>query len=159
MCSRSHESNDGKSFIFPPTAVNGLPLFSMKDSRYPHCHKEVSTWLLTVTLFLGLFACYTSNASSQQTESQKTELVVSIKTNPKRAASYTRAFAQIHRGNRCDFHQSEFDLLTCFHNRLFKTRIDENSRCVSSLRKPARFFQRKTLPQNTDEDLFTSSRG
>ena len=134
--------------------------YSMKDSQH-HSHKKVSRWLLTVTLFLGLFAFagYTSNTFSREKEAPTTELVVSPKTNAKRVACYAGAFAQFHQGNRCDFRQSEFDLLTCFHNRLLKTRIDQNSRCIFSLRKPARFFQRKTLPQTSDEDLFISLRG
>ena len=133
----------------------------MKDHQPAHCHHKVSTWLLTVTLFLGLFAFtgYTRNTFAREKQGRTTELVESIKTKAKRAASYARAFAEFHKNNRCDFHQSEFDLLTCFHNRLFTTRIKENSRCVSFLRKPARFFQRKTLPQNTDEDMFISIRG
>ena len=133
----------------------------MKDSRRAHNNKKVSTWLLTVTLFLGLFTFtgYSGITVSQAKEARTTELIVSVKTNPKRAASYARAFAQFHQGNRCDFRQPEFDLPTCFHNRLFKTRIDQNSRQVSSLRKPARFFQPKTVPQNSDEDLFITLRG
>src|SRR5258706_15207229 len=133
----------------------------MKDSRHPHFHEKISTWLLTVTLSLGLFAFtgYTRNTFSREKESRTTELVVSIKANPKRAASYARAFAQYHQDGRCDFRQSEFDFVACFHNRLFKTRIDQNSRQVLSHRKSARFFQRKTFPQNPDEDSFISIRG
>src|SRR6266850_3504284 len=135
--------------------------YSMKDSRHPHFHKMISTWLLTVTLFLGLFGFtgYSNNTFSREKETRTTELVVSITTTAKRAAYYPRVFAQFHQSSRCDFCQSDFDLLACFHNRLFKTRIDQNSRQVSSFQKTARFFQQKTLPQSPDEDGFLSNRG
>jgi len=97
---------------FPPAIKMHYLCYSMKESRGTRKGDKASTWLLTITLFLGLFAFSgnTSNGSSHEKESQTTELVVSIKTNPKRAASYARAFAQNHQANRCDFHQSEFDL-------------------------------------------------
>ena len=133
----------------------------MKEGRCAHDHYKVSTWLLTVTLFLGLFAFsgYTGNSFSSGKEVRTTELVASINSNAKRAASYARAFARFHQNTGCGFCPYEFELLVCFHNRLSKTRTDHHSKQVSDRQESVRFFQRKTFPQNSDEDLFISIRG
>ena len=132
----------------------------MKQSKTNH-HGKFPTALLTLSLFLGLFAfsgCL-NIASSQEKEGQKTEQVISIKPYAKRAAPYARAFVKFHQGNRCDLRPTEFHLLECFHNLVFKIRLEQNSTQVSSLQKPTRFFQRKSPPANPDEDLFISMRG
>jgi hypothetical protein len=133
----------------------------MNDSQQIHYPCKVSTWLLTVTLFLGLFAFsgYSGYSYSREKEAPKTELVDSIRANVKRAASYSRVSAQFHEGNaRCDFRPYE-TLILAFHNQLFRTRINYQSQQAFCPQQFIRSFQRKTFPENSTEDLSISIRG
>src|SRR5260221_11659918 len=126
-----------------------------------HQQNKLSMGLLAVTLFLGLFAflSYSTKTVSQEKQVAKTELVVSIKANGKRAASYSKASAQfVQRHIPCDICQPE-TLILRFHNQLFKNRLDYPLRQVYCPQRGPRFFHRKTFPQNSNEDLSISSRG
>ena len=133
----------------------------MKKSRLPLKQDGLSAALLAVTLFLGLFAfsSHSGNTLSQAREAPKTELVISIKANAKRVVSYTKAIAEFH-GARIpsSFRQSE-TIICSFHNRLSKTRFKHNSGQFPSLHQPGRFFQRKTFPQNPDEEVSLTYKG
>jgi len=134
----------------------------MNDGLRTHYKNKLSMGLLAVTLFLGLFAfsaTYSTNTVSQEKQVPKTELVVLVKANGKGAASYSKASAQfVQSPIRCAFCQPE-TLILRFHHQLFKTRLDYPLRQVYCPEQGARFFQRKTFPQNSNEDLSISSRG
>jgi len=134
----------------------------MNDGWRTHHQNKLSRGLLMVTLFLGLFAfsaTYSTNTVSQEKQVPKTELVVSIKANGKGAASYSKASAQfVQSPIRCDFWQPE-TLTLRFHHQLFKAKADYPSRQAHCPQQGARFFQRKTFPQNSTDDLSISNRG
>jgi len=134
----------------------------MNDGWRTHHQNKLSRGLLIVTLFLGLFtfsASYSTNTVSQEKQVPKTELVVSIKANGNGAASYSKDSVQfVQSPIRCDYCQPE-TLVLRFHNQLFKTKIDYPSRQAHCPQQSARFFQRKTFPQNSNKDLSISNRG
>ena len=126
-----------------------------------HHQNKLSMGLLAVTLFLGLFAFsgYSTKTGSQEKQVPKTELVVSVKANGKRTASYSKASAQfVQSPIRCDFCQPE-TLILRFHNHLFKTRLDYPLRQAYCPQQGAQVFQRKTFPQNSTDDFSISIRG
>lgn len=121
----------------------------------------LSKWLLTTTLFLGLFTFSgnVSNVPSQQYQPPKTELI-HFARNSKRTFSYKAVFALLYKVSvPSSVFKSLHLTLSLLHSKLVKTRLGANLTLAIPCYCTASFFHLKTIPQSSDEDVSLSHRG
>lgn len=126
-----------------------------------HTHNTLSKWLLTTTLFLGLFTFSgnVSNVPSQQYQPPKTELI-HFARNSKRTFSYKAVIALLYKVSPpSSVFKSLHLTLSLLHSKLVKTRLGANLILAIPRFCTAPFFHLKTIPQSSDEDVSLSHRG
>jgi hypothetical protein len=131
----------------------------MTSNRPTYYKGKLTKWLLTVTLFFSIFTFtgYAGHSQPGRQQATQTERVLSNHHKTcKRTISYKKAFAP----SSCnDFIISPYKNWT---NTLFTyhllTKVAFGSMSMRFLsQKPARHFLReKTIPQSSDEDIFTT---
>ncbi len=130
----------------------------MMKTQYPSYKNRLTKWLLTVTLLFSVFTFsgYAGNSQSRQLETTHTELVVS--SNPKiykRAVSYKKGMELILFSPLISSDKNWVNTLLTY-NLLTKVKLDTISRQYYSHKPVNHFLQVKTIPQNSDEDIFAT---
>jgi hypothetical protein len=129
----------------------------MTDIQFTYHKDKLTKWLLTVTLLFSIFTFsgYAGNYQSRQQQATQTELVIpSNHKTCKRTISYKKAFELISsNGFLISTYKSWTNTLFTY-NILTKIKLDSISRQFCFHKPTDRFLQVKTIPQNSDEDIF-----
>lgn len=131
----------------------------MMNAQFTYHKDKLTKWLLTVTLFFSIFTFsgYAGNSQSRQQLATQTELVISNNHKTcKRTISFKKAFEL----TSCkDFLINPYTNWTntlYTYNLLTKVKLDSISRQFCSHKSADHFLQVKTIPQNSDEDIFAT---
>ncbi|MDP1744403.1 MAG: hypothetical protein Q8L90_02430 [Bacteroidota bacterium] len=123
-------------------------------STYPK--NRFSKFLLAATLFFAVFSFsgYAGNSKSPQQQTTKTELVFShnYKTG-KRIISYKKGIALSTEYNSFNKSKECKKPALSDYNNLNKVKFDANSILLYSFKPAIRFFQLKTIPQNSTTEF------
>jgi hypothetical protein len=131
----------------------------MNKTLYPYYKNKLTKWFLTVTLLFSIFTFsgYSGNSQSKQLENIQTEIVVSnnLKTL-KKTVSYKKgieltAFVPLYNNFDKNWANALFT-----YNILTKVRLNTISSELYSHKPANHFLQVKTIPQNSDEDIFAT---
>jgi len=117
---------------------------------------NLSKFLLTLFLFVSIFACpgYIGNSKTFQQQKFQTELVCSNNNKAaKQTVAYKKSSVPLYKNvlfNRS--HQVETNTLL-LHNSIAKVKFKHISKqcCITRIAK--RFLQIKTIPQSSNEDI------
>lgn len=131
----------------------------MTNTRYTYHKDKLTKWLLSVTLFFSIFifSGYAGNSQSRQQQKTQTEIVISdnLKTC-KRTISLKKAFELISYNDLLISPYKNWTNALFAFNIITKVKLDNNSRQFCSQKFAPNFFQVKTNPQSSDEDIFGS---
>lgn len=129
----------------------------MANAQFTYHKDKLTKWLLTVTLFFSVFTFsgYDGNYQSRCQPATQTELVISNNHKTcKRTISYKKAFGLI-RYNDCFKSPYKNRTNTLFtYNILTKVKLNSISRRFCFHKPVDCFLQLKTIPQNSDADIF-----
>ena len=134
---------------------------SVTNTQNNLTHNTLSKWLLTTTLFLGLFTFsgYFSTVHSHQYQPPKTELI-HFARNSKRTFSYKAVIAPLYKVYLSySVFKSLHKSISLLHSRLVKTRLGSNLILAVPSSCTAPFSSLKTIPQSSNEDVRLSHRG
>ncbi len=124
-----------------------------------YCKNKLPECVLIVILFFSIlsFAGYTSHSQSKNQQTTQTELVHSGNyITRKRAISYKKAFEGKASNdvliNPCT---KWTNALLLSYNQHIKVKLNNSSRQSNSYKTATYFLPLKTIPQSSDEDIFT----
>ncbi len=134
-----------------------VPLRKMKTQlTYPK--NRFSQFLLAVSLFFTVFSFlgYAGNSKSQQSQTTKTEFSHNFKTG-KKIISYKKGIAITSQYSSLNKTREYEKQALSVYNKLTKIKFDANSLHRYSFKLAARFFQLKTIPQNSTTEFSSAT--
>ncbi len=131
----------------------------MTNTQFTYHKDKLTKWLLTVTLFFSIltFSGYAGNSQSRQQQATQTELVISNNHKTcKRTISFKKAFELTSCNDFLINPYKNWTNTLFTYNLLTKVKLDSISRQFCSYKSADHFLQVKTIPQNSDEDIFAT---
>jgi len=130
----------------------------MTNTRYTYHKDKLTKWLLTVTMFFSIFTFsgYAGDSQSRQQQPTQTEIVISNHKTWKRTIPFKKAFERISCNDFLVSNCKNWTNTLFTYNILTKVKLDSISRQFCSHKPAGHFLQVKTIPQSSDEDIFTT---
>ncbi len=132
-----------------------LPLRKMKNQS-TYSKNRFSNFFLAATLFFAVFSFsgYAGNSKFQQQQTTKTELVFSHNDKTwKRIISYKKSIALSQEYDSFNKSKECEKQALSVYNKLTKVKFYSNSILLYSFKPAVRFFQLKTIPQNSPTEF------
>lgn len=121
-----------------------------------YCEPNLSKWLLTATVLLGIFLSPGGNYSNLRNNVKaQTELVYSAKSK-NISVDFKKVTFTFRRHPFLSYFTNHPTSLLLTYNKLIKVKFDCNSKLSRSIDQTEKFIQAKYIPSGSSEDLFIS---